>query len=454
LLVASAYFYAALNPVYLVLLAGVTLIAYAGALALNDARILARQRKLVLALAVLVELGILFAFKYVDFFTASVHALFTSVGVANASEVPAAVAWLVPAGLSFYTFSSVSYLVDVYRQIIPAERHLGRLALYVSFFPKLLAGPIERAGSFLPQLGARVHFDPDQVTYGLQLMLFGLFKKVVIADRLATFVDSAYQTPAFASPVDLILGTYFFAFQIYCDFSGYTDIARGAARVLGFSLMENFRRPYLSTSIVEFWGGRWHISLTRWFRDYLFIPLGGSRVGPLRRYFNAFAVFSVSGLWHGANWTFVIWGALNGAYYVLYLLMAPIRQAIGSRVPVPQPVKGVLATLLTFHLVLLSWVFFRAASLSDAVTLFTQVGQAVPRLPTLFVNYPYTPDLLLSFGLIALLLLVELVDERRPTLEWVRSRPVYVRWAAYYACLGGLLVLGNWNLSKFVYMQF
>src|SRR5260370_27031402 len=213
LVLASAYFYATLNPVYLVLLGTTTLVAYAAGLALNIANLSARRRKLVLFVGVLVELGALFAFKYVDFFAMSARALLASLGAVNAAEAPAALNWLVPAGLSFYTFSSVSYLVDVYRLSIPTERHLGRLALYVSFFPKLLAGPIERATTFLPQLSARVHFDADQVTYGLQLMMFGLFKKVVIADRLATFVDTAYLTPAFSSPVDLVLGTYFFPFH-------------------------------------------------------------------------------------------------------------------------------------------------------------------------------------------------------------------------------------------------
>jgi D-alanyl-lipoteichoic acid acyltransferase DltB (MBOAT superfamily) len=285
-------------------------------------------------------------------------------------------------------------------------------------------------------------------------MLWGLFKKVVIADRLAPLVDRAYQFPATSSPVELVLGTYFFAFQIYCDFSGYTDIARGAARVLGFSLMENFRRPYFATSITEFWSARWHISLSRWFRDYLYFPLGGNRVGVPRWYANLFLVFLVSGLWHGSNWTFVIWGALNGGYQVAYVASAASRTSIGQLIRIPAWLTGPLSGLLTFHLVLFSWVFFRAASLADATTVFSRVWQAFPNLPVLLANYPFTFEVVAAIVLIVVLMLVELFDERRPGLEWLRARPAPVRWAAAYVLLACLLVLGNWSLTRFVYMQF
>ena len=237
---------------------------------------------------------------------------------------------LLPVGLSFYTFSAISYMIDVERGTIAAERHLGRFALYVAFFPKLLAGPIERAGSFLKQLTRPVSFDAVLVAGGLQLMLLGLFKKVVIADRLAEFVDPGFANPALQSPVTVLIAVYFYAFQIYCDFSGYSDIAIGAAAVLGIRLMENFRRPYFAASVPEFWGRRWHISLMQWFRDYLYIPLGGNRVARPRWYLNQMIVFLVSGLWHGANWTFVVWGALNGAYQIAYFMTAGIRGAAAA----------------------------------------------------------------------------------------------------------------------------
>lgn len=446
LVVASASFYALLSVAYLGLLLVATLVAYGGAIAIDSAP-MGRRRRTTLGLAVIIELSALLTFKYFDFFAGSVNdtlqdALLPRLG------------FLVPAGLSFYTFSCVSYLVDVYRQKLGAEWHPGKLLLYVAFFPKLLAGPIERATSFLPQLERRVHFSTDGVAAGLQLILWGLFKKVVIADRLADLVSAAYQSPGLASPVDLLLATYFFAFQIYCDFSGYSDIAIGAARVLGFDLMENFRRPYLATSVVEFWSGRWHISLMRWFRDYLYIPMGGSRVSRPRWYFNVLAVYLISGLWHGANWTFVVWGGLNGLYAVAYLVTASPRARLAALVRLPRGLAAVLSALLTFHLILIGWVFFRAASLSDAVTLLSRVAQAVPQLPALLGRYPFSPDVLLSIGLIAFLLVVELIDERRPLWERLRVRPTYVRWSVYYALLAGLLTLGSWNLTRFVYMQF
>jgi alginate O-acetyltransferase complex protein AlgI len=446
LLAASLYFYAVFNIAYVGLLAGATLIAYLGGRGIQN-QADGPRRRATLTAAIVAELAMLFVFKYFDFFAGSTNAALQTALLPH-------LGFLVPAGLSFFVFSCVSYLVDVFRRDLSAEHHLGRFALFVSFFPKLLAGPIERATHFLPQVRRTRGFDADGVTLGLQLILWGLFKKVVIADRLAAFVNTAYQNPGLASPVDLVVGTYFFAFQIYCDFSGYSDIAIGAARVLGFDLMENFRRPYLATSIAAFWGQRWHISLTRWFRDYLYIPLGGSRGSPGRTMANLLVVFLVSGLWHGANWTFVMWGGLNGLYQVLYVLTARPRAWLGSVIRLPGWLSAVLSALLTFHLVLVAWIFFRAASLADALTVLTRISQALPRLPDLIRNYPFSGGVVLSIGLIGFLLAVELVDEHRPMWVILRTRPVYQRWAVYYALLGALLLLGTWNLNQFVYMQF
>src|SRR3990172_9381100 len=262
-----------------------------------------------------------------------------------------------------------------------AEAHVGKFGVYVAFFPKIFAGPIERARTFLPQLGRVVRLEPDRLVSGLQLILWGLVKKVVIADNLAPFVDKGFGNPAYAPPVDLILATYFFAFQIYCDFSGYTDIAIGVSRVLGFELVENFRRPYLARSPADFWGRRWHLSLAGWFRDYMYIPLGGSRVGRLRHYFNIMAVFMVSGLWHaglgyGVGWTFLVWGALNGSYQWAGLATRPLWRRVGEWLPrtsrsVP---LLVLRVLLTFHLIAITWVFFRAKTLGDAWLILKKIG--------------------------------------------------------------------------------
>jgi alginate O-acetyltransferase complex protein AlgI len=437
-----------------VLLLASALVAYGIGVAIAAVPQSGRKRTLLL-LGVLASLAPLFVFKYYDFFADSLDSVLQNQFASTGASFSTRLGLLLPAGLSFYTFSCVSYLFDVYRGHLLPERHLGRFTLYVSFFPKLLAGPIERATTFLPQLLRPVRFNPDNVALGLQLMVWGLFKKVVIADRLATFVDSAYLHPAFTSPVALVIATYFFAFQIYCDFSGYSDIAIGAAQILGFNLMENFRRPYLATSVPEFWGKqRWHISLNNWFRDYMYLPMGGSRVSKPRYYFNQMAVFVVSGLWHGANWTFVIWGGLNGLYQILTLLTAGIRARVSPAIRLPNMLGSLLSGLVTFHLVLISWVFFRAASVSDAFDILGRVASALPRLPTLLPSYSYTGETVLSFALIAMLLLIEVLDEKRSLWERLRTQPRVVRWGFYYALLIGLVVIGKWGLKQFVYMQF
>jgi D-alanyl-lipoteichoic acid acyltransferase DltB (MBOAT superfamily) len=453
LVAASLYFYAAFSTTYVLLLIGVTLIAYLAGLALGAAPD-SRRRRIVLAVGVVSVLAALVIFKYYDFFAGTLNALVANVGLAGAVPLFPRLGLVVAVGLSFYTFSCVSYLADVHARRLPPVRHFGHFAVYVSFFPKLLAGPIERAQPFLSQVRQPVLFNAAAVTQGLQLMLWGLFKKVVIADRLAAFVDTAYGLPAFASPADLVLATYFFAFQLYCDFSGYSDMAIGAAKVLGIDLMENFRRPYLSTSVPEFWSRRWHLSLTGWFRDYMYIPMGGSRRSPLRQYANVMAVFLVSGLWHGANWTFVVWGGLNGLYQVLSLMTRRARESMTGFVPMPPAVAAVLRRVLTFHLILITWVFFRAASLPDATTILSQVARSLASLPTLLQARIGTGEILLSFVLIAVLMAVEALDERRSLWERLAVRPLYVRWAVYYAVLACLIVLGTWNLQRFVYMQF
>ncbi len=453
LLAASLYYYSTFNLNYVLLLIACTLIAY-GAAWVIAGTVSPGRRKLLLTLGVLASFAPLFIFKYYDFFSNSLGGVLAQVQGEAAPQL-ATLNLLVPAGLSFYTFSCLSYLLDVYHGKLPVEKHLGRFALYVSFFPKLLAGPIERATSFLPQVVKPVRFAPDRVTLGLQQMLWGLFKKVVIADRLGAFVDPVYKNPQLSSPVALVIASYFFAFQIYCDFSGYSDIAIGAARVLGFDLMENFRRAYLATSAPEFWGNRrWHISLSRWFRDYMYIPMGGSRVSRPRFYFNQMAVFVVSGLWHGANWTFVIWGALNGLYQILAVATEGLRARIGKVLHIPGFVGALLGSLVTFHLVLIAWVFFRASSIDNALAVFTRIQAAFPRLPTLFAMYNYTDEIILSVVLIGVLLLVELLDEHRQFWDKLRVRPTYVRWAVYYALIFSLIIFGKWGLSQFVYMQF
>lgn len=455
LLLASVYFYSTFEPVYLLLLVAVTGVTYLAGRGI-EAQEGTGTRKTIFVASVLLVISSLVVFKYYDFLLDSAESLFLRSWFASRTIFPQfpRLDLVVFVGLSFYTFSCVSYLADVYQRRISAERHFGHFALYVAFFPKLLAGPIERAGPFLSQIKAPVAFSAAGVAMGLQLMLWGLFKKVVIADRLALFVDATYAQPMFAAPADLVIATYFFAFQLYCDFSGYSDMAIGASMVLGIRLMENFRRPYLSTSTPEFWAKRWHLSLASWFRDYMYIPLGGSRVSRVRQYGNVMAVFVVSGLWHGANWTFVVWGALNGLYNVFSQITAGIRGRVGGVLRIPAAISTLWGMLITFHLILITWVFFRANSLADATTVFSRVWGAAAQMPTLLATRISAADVLFPIGLIAVLLLVELIDERRPMWERLELQPVYLRWTVYYAMILALLVFGTWQLQSFVYMQF
>ncbi|MDP2620073.1 MAG: MBOAT family O-acyltransferase [Hyphomicrobiales bacterium] len=460
LLVASYVFYASFEPTGALYLAGVTLVIYVCGWGIGRAE---RRpvRTALLSAGLLVVLGLLIIFKFYDFVAGEVE----RAGAALlAGEAPFALPRLgvtAPVGFSFYAFSAASYLIDVYVGRLKPQRHGGHVALYTAFFPKILAGPIERATTFLPQLGEGLRAHPEQIVAGAQLIVWGLFKKVVIADNLAPLVDRAFSIAAYASPIELLVAVYFFAFQIYCDFSGYTDIAIGVALLFGLTLMENFRRPYLSRSTAEFWGSRWHISLGRWFRDYLYFPLGGGRAGRIRQYANLMTVFVVSGLWHaglgyGVGWTFVVWGALNGVYQWIGLATAPVRHWLAERLPrlaAGTPVL-VLQVLVTFHLIAIAWVFFRAGSVSEAVLILRKIAGGLAQMPGLIPRYPFTAEHYLGFGLIAFLVFVEVLDERRSIWRRLAAAPVAVRWGAYYAGILALLALGRWQAREFIYMQF
>lgn len=367
-----------------------------------------------------------------------------------------------PAGFSFYAFAAASFLIDAYRGDIAASPAPGAAALYLAWFPKILAGPIERGTAFLPRLGEGLRADPQRVVLGLQMAGWGLFKKVVIADNLAPLVDRTFGIVAYASPVDLLLSVYFFAFQIYCDFSGYTDIAIGVSLLFGLPLMENFRRPYLSRSTSEFWAERWHISLGRWFRDYLYIPLGGSRRGRVRTYLNLMIVFVVSGLWHAGlgygavGWGFLVWGALNGLYGWAGLATRPLWRRAAAWMPrlAASRTWVVVRVLLTFHLIALAWVFFRAKSVGDAWLLLRKLGTKLADLPSMLAAYPYTAEQSTAAALIALLLIVEVLDERRSIYERMKAAPTPLRWATAYAVIFAMLLFGRWQAHEFIYMQF
>lgn len=460
LLLASYIFYAAWDPSNLFHLAAVTIIIYGCGWGMD--RTTGKFARIgLLTAGLLAVLGSLIAFKFYDFIAGEIERLGVAMLGAEAAFAVPRLGEKSPVGFSFYAFSGVSYLVDVYVRRLSGGQNPGHTALYVAYFPKIFAGPIERAPTFLPQVRDGLRADPVLLVLGLQLIGWGLFKKVVIADNLAPLVDRNFSIPAFAPPIELLLSVYFFAFQIYCDFSGYTDIAIGVSLLFGVRLMENFRRPYLSRNTAEFWGHRWHISLGRWFRDYLYIPLGGGRTGPVRRYANIMAVFVVSGLWHaglgyGVGWTFLIWGALNGLYQWVGLATAPFWRRLGEHLPrlcasVPLLVARVA---LTFHLIAVAWVFFRAASVSDALLILQRIGSNLGQIPGLLTRYPFSTEHYLGAALIALLMFIEILDERSSIWERLAAAPLVLRWGVYYAGIFALLILGRWQVSEFIYMQF
>lgn len=460
LLLASYAFYGAFRPFNLVYLGAVTLFVWSCGVALERTS-RERSRRLLMAAGLVVVIGSLIAFKFYDFIAGELERFAgEAFGTDSAIALPR-LGITTPVGYSFYAFAAVSYLIDTFARRLPRQQSAGHVALYLVWFPKILAGPIERGTTFLPQVAAGLRADPARLVLGLQLIGWGLIKKVVIADNLAPMVDKIFGIAAFASPIDLLISVYFFAFQIYCDFSGYTDIAIGISLLFGLQLMENFRRPYLSKSTAEFWGERWHISLGRWFRDYLYIPLGGGRAGPVRQYLNLMLVFIASGVWHaglgyGVGWTFLVWGALNGAYQWAGLATRPFWRRVGERLPrVSQSVPLLaLRVLLTFHLIAITWVFFRARSLGDAWLILKKIAVNLVEMPVLLSRFPFTTDHYTAFALIAFLIGIEIADERRSIFQRLAAAPVAVRWGLWYLAILALLILGRWQAREFIYMQF
>jgi alginate O-acetyltransferase complex protein AlgI len=448
LLIASSYFYMAFIPRYILILFFTIAIDYAAGLLIEGSTTVARRLWLVTSLVA--NLGVLAFFKYFDFLSDTIRA------VASAADVPYSVpslAIILPIGLSFHTFQSMSYTIEVYRGHQAAERNLAHFALYVMFYPQLVAGPIERPQNLLQQLKERHEFDYERARSGLQLMAWGFFKKIAVADRVAAAVNAVYGDPSLYSGSAILMATYLFAIQIYCDFSGYSDIAIGAAQVMGFRLMRNFDRPYFSRSISEFWR-RWHISLSTWFRDYVYLPLGGSRTTPGRRAVNLMAVFLLSGLWHGASWTFVIWGALNGAYVVASHASVKIRQAMVAwsgldRLP---GVHAVITGLVTFHLVVAAWVFFRAESIGDALFAFRAIGTNRPGLELSWDSIGGATRVTMS---VTALIAGDVLQSRTHLRALISSQSVAIRWPAYVVIVVGFLLLGNFGSDqRFIYFQF
>jgi D-alanyl-lipoteichoic acid acyltransferase DltB (MBOAT superfamily) len=397
------------------------------------------------------NLGILGIFKYYNFFVESFVLAFATLGV---HLQPHTLHIILPVGISFYTFQALSYSVDVYRRKIEPTHDIVAFFSFVAFFPQLVAGPIERATNLLPQFYKRRTFDYEQAVDGMRQILWGLFKKIVIADNCATFVNWVFEDPSAQPSSTLLLGAVFFAFQIYGDFSGYSDIAIGTARLFGFNLMRNFAYPYFSRDIAEFWR-RWHISLTTWFRDYVYIPLGGSRVPKAKVVRNTFVIFLVSGFWHGANWTFIAWGAFHALLFLPLILLNKNRKytnTVAYNRLLPN-IKEIVQMGLTFLLVVIGWVFFRAENISQA---FDYLGR-MTEFETLRATYSiFTIKTASSWVIwaIILMIIVEWIQRNKQHgLDLSAIQSHIVKYAIYLLLLTILFVLGG-TAETFIYFQF
>lgn len=447
-------------PIYLFILLFTILIDFAAGLWIASSQ--GARRKQALVVSLIANIGVLAFFKYYNFLVINVNDLAHAIGWNYSLDL---LGIILPIGLSFHTFQSMSYTIEVYRGHQPAERNLGIFALYVMFYPQLVAGPIERPQNLLHQFHEPKTFDYDRAVSGLKLMAWGFFKKMVVADTLALYANQIYTSPRSFSGLPLIIATVFFAYQIYCDFSGYSDIARGSARVMGFDLMLNFNRPYIAKSISEFWS-RWHISLSTWFKDYLYIPLGGNRVGTPRLCFNLMVTFVISGLWHGANWTYVFWGFLNGFYLVFAMLTKDARTAAARAIGLTHwpKIHNALKILATFALICLSWVFFRAASFSDAWYIITHMFAGMGDWAHQLADKEYLKDNIylansgrqFRMAILSILILeaIQSLNQRRSISLWVKEKPAVLRWVIYTTAVLVILNTGAVSELPFIYFQF
>ena len=447
LLAASMYFYMCWSPKYIVFLAFLIMVDYFCGIGMGGTQS-KPLRKLLFGISLFSNIGLLFIFKYFNFFSLNASTLFGfSFPVLH---------YMLPLGISFHVFQSLSYTIEVYRRRIEPERHAGIFSLYVMFFPQLVAGPIERPQNLLHQFHEERKFTYENFRSGAQLILLGLFKKVCIADLLSIAVNQVYSTPANYSGPVLLLATIYFTTQIYCDFSGYTDIARGVAKIMGYDLMINFRQPYFSRSIKEFWQ-RWHISLSTWFRDYVYHPLGGSRVTQMLIFRNFLVVFIISGLWHGAAWTFVIWGGLHG----MYMIAGEVTRLWRKKIVVMFKLENsrllhLFQIFITLNLVMIGWVFFRASTLQNAWYILSHMY--IPARITLYdVSYRMGMDQFstcLAWMLITLLIIIDYFIVYKPphiSRLWKRKS---LRWITYTIGVYSLIFFGVWGQIQFIYFQF
>lgn len=454
LLISSYYFYMSWNVKYVVLILFTTVVSYTCALWIEKKP---QHKKICIYTALVSCLGVLFVFKYFNFFMDTLQRVADRIAIPMHSVT---IQLMLPVGISFYTFQTLSYVIDVYRGKCKAEHHFFIYAAFISFFPQLVAGPIERTENLLPQIRQAHTFDAKKATYGLKLMAWGFFKKLVIADNLAVYVDQIFDDVHYYSGYCMLLAAFFFTIQIYCDFSGYSDIAIGTAKLFDIDLMTNFKSPYFSASLKEFWS-RWHISLSSWFRDYVYIPLGGNRKGKTRKRINLLFTMMVSGLWHGAGFTYIVWGALHGFLQILEDLL-PVGQAGKNKDNEGKKGNGRLWVyrVITFLLVMAMWIFFRATSVSDALYVMKSALMGISSGPAYFrqgfeVIDLNTIDAVLSVVFpLGILTAYDYVALSTDPIQKISQLNTKIRWSIYYLFLFMVLLLASFNAQEFVYFQF
>ena len=442
LLAASCYFYMYFLPVYILILGFTIIVDYFAGIFI--ARSKGRMKKIWIVCSLVANIGVLAFFKYYNFLNENLAALFSVFHQQNPLPY---LSILLPVGLSFHTFQAMSYTIEVYRGHHPPEKHLGIYALYVMFYPQLVAGPIERPGNLLPQFREKHYFDYDRVVSGLKIMLWGFVKKLLIADRLGLYINAVYANADHHSGKTIWLAAFFFILQIYCDFSSYADIAIGSAKVMGFKLMTNFNRPFVARSVQDVWK-RWHISLMTWFRDYLYFPLGGNRKGIFITVRNMVIVFAISGLWHGANWTFIVWGLVNGFVLGAEQVLKPYFSFMKK---VPWLLRNMTGALYTGALFSAMGVFFRSYNIQQAGYMLKSMFAMKPG--GLFMGEPPVNFYYCVFAA-CFLLIVEHVEEYMPRGQVLGNRSVLVRYAGYTTLLTLLMLAAVFNGGQYIYFQF
>lgn len=449
LLTSSIYFYMSWDVKYVLLLLFTTFISYACAIGLERAEE-KKKKKILMVTALVAGLGCLFFFKYFNFASESVAKL---LNVFTIQVHPVTMKLMLPVGISFYTFQTLGYVIDVYRGEVQAEKNFAKYATFISFFPQLVSGPIGRAKHLLPQILGERKFDYEKATDGLRLMAWGFFKKIVIADTLAVYVDTVYDSLRLYRGFPLLFVAVLYSIQIYCDFAGYSDIAIGTAKLFGIELMKNFDSPYFSTSVKEFWS-RWHISLSSWLRDYVYISLGGNRVSKGRNAFNLMATFLISGLWHGANWTYVVWGGLHGAAQIIekFLFTRDKNKKISK-------IGWWCSVICTFIFATFAWIFFRAENISDAFYVIGNMFHGITN-PAVYVGQMsyLAIDKLTLLGMIVGIILLTIYDYcslKKDVLAWVKDLKAPIRWCIYVGFI--LFLIFNIPVTsgqEFIYFQF